>query len=91
MFITEEREALHSKEGVGVGQESRYTNVRNTDTATMEISEVAPQEAVNRSTSRFSYITLGHRHKGLYILLQRHSLIYVHSCSIHNSQESKTA
>jgi hypothetical protein len=40
----------------------------------MEISEVAPQEAVNRSTSRFSNNIPGHIPKELYILIQTHFL-----------------
>ena len=60
-------------------------------TDTMEISIVVPQEAGNRSTSRFSYITLGHIVKGFYMLLQRYLLIPVPYCSIHNNQNLETA
>lgn len=40
-----------------------------TGTATMEISVAVPQEAGNQSTSKSSYTTIEHLHKGLYIPL----------------------
>lgn len=53
--------------------------------ASMEISVMAPQKAGNIFTLRSSYPTLWYIPTGLYNLLQRHLLNYVHCCSIHNS------
>lgn len=57
--------------------------------AIMEISVVVPQKAGNSCTSRSRYTTLGRIPEGLYILLQRYLLIYVHGCSTGKSQKSK--
>lgn len=61
-----------------------------TCTANMEVSVVAPQEAVNQYTLRSSY-TLLHTPKGLHILSQKHLFIHVHCCSIHNTHKLETA
>jgi hypothetical protein len=43
-----------------------------------------------QSTSRSSYITLGHILKGYFILPQRHLLIHVHCSFIHDIQDVET-
>lgn len=50
-----------------------------TDTVTMEISVVVPQEAGNRSTTRSRHPTLGNL------------LMHAHCFSHHNSQKPETA
>ena len=47
-------------------------------------------EVGNQSTLRYSHTTLRYTPKGLYILLQRLLLIYIHCCSIHKTQELGT-
>jgi hypothetical protein len=56
----------------------------------MEIGVAVPQEAGNRSTSRFSYTSLGHITKRRPILPQRHLLNHVHCSFIHNRQKLET-
>lgn len=60
-------------------------------TSTMETSVAVPQEAGNRSNSRFSSTTLGPLPKEFYILLQRYLFIRVYCCSTHNSQNLTAA
>ena len=52
----------------------------------MKIGLAVPQEAGNRSTSRFSYTTLRQMSKEQFILLQRHLLNHVHCFFIHSSK-----
>lgn len=56
-----------------------------TGAATVEFNVTVAQSIRNTSTTQSSYITPEHIAKELYLLLQRRMLIYVHSCSIHNS------
>lgn len=57
--------------------------------ATMEISMSVPWEAQNRSAEAYSYLTLGHLPKQLYILLLSLLLNHVHCCSAHNTPKLK--
>ena len=67
-------------------EEKLFTEVGiETCIAAVEISMVVCQKAGNRSTSRSRYAALGHTSKGLYILLQRHLLIFTRCCSIRNT------
>lgn len=53
--------------------------------ATMKINMVVPQKIGNQSTSRPSYIILGHIPKGFSTLPQGHLLNYVYCGFIHKS------
>lgn len=58
-------------------------------TCTWKSCVVVPQKAGNSYTSRSRYTTNAHIPEGLYILLQRYLLIYVHCCFTGNSQKLK--
>ena len=57
--------------------------------ATLEINMMVFQIIENPSTSRPSYPTPGHIHKGKSIVTQEHLLKYVHSSFSHNTQKQK--
>lgn len=57
----------------------------------MEVSMESPKNARNRSKTWVTYTTLGHKAKGLHILLLGYLHIYVHYSFIHNSQKVEIA
>lgn len=54
--------------------------------AILQISVEVPDSARNIFTAWLSYVTLGYKPTGLYILPQRYFFIHVHCFTIHNSR-----
>ena len=57
----------------------------------MEISVEISQKIKNRKFIKPRYSAQGKKPKGMDILAQRHLLIHVYCCSVHNSQEMASA